>query len=104
MINKIRTIVFSRFKKPNKESFVEKRREICRTCPLNTKNLEKLSFKIKVVKFFSDLYSSITGNKKEDDLGSCSVCGCSIFYKTQEKLESCAAKPAKWRKIYTRKK
>lgn len=102
MINliKLKTIVFSRAqKKPNAGSFVEKRREICKTCPLNTKNLEKVSLKISIIKLFSDLYSYLTGNKKVDVLGSCSVCGCSIFYMTQQKEESCSTTPMKWKKV-----
>lgn len=100
MINKIKIIIFSRFKKPNKESFIEARRKICSTCEYNTKNINKLKFSVRVIKFFSDLYSLVTGNKEVDTLGNCTACEvCSIYYKTAEKVEQCPAKPEKWTRI-----
>lgn len=100
MIRKIRTIIFSRFKKPNEESFIKARRKICASCEYNTKNIENLKFAVKVVKFFSDLYSYITGNKNVDTLGNCTACEiCSIYYKTAEKVEQCPANPTKWNRI-----
>ena len=34
------------------------------------------------------------GRAKEDVLGECGLCGCSIFYKSAEKEENCLA--GKW--------
>ena len=99
MINKIKTIIFSRFKKPNTESFVEMRRGICKKCPLNTKNNASLSLKIRITKYFSDKYSFFTGKKKLDDLGNCSVCGCSIYFMTANSGDSCSSTPKKWTRI-----
>lgn len=100
MINKIKLIIFSRFKKPNENSWVKERREKCAKCKFNTKNIEKLPLAIRVVKFFSDIYSSITGNKEVDTLGNCTACEvCSIYYKTAESVEHCPAKPMRWDSI-----
>jgi hypothetical protein len=105
MISKVKTIIFSRFKKPNKESFVEVRREICAKCEFSTKNIETLKWSVRVVKFFSDFYSFITLSKKVDTLGNCTACEiCSIYYKTAEELEQCPAKPAKWKRVETNNK
>jgi len=93
-MKKIKIILFSRFLKIE-EDWVFKRREVCKHCTYNTLNLEKLSLKQKILKYFSDLYSSITGNRDEDNLGNCSACEmCSIFYKTQTEVEKCPQK--KW--------
>lgn len=96
IIQKIKTIALSRFKKTKDEDYVKERREICRTCPLNTKNQEKVNLKIKLIKFISDLYTFVTFNKKTD-LGSCGheTCGCDIFYKSIEIDEKCPEK--KWK-------
>lgn len=100
MINKIRTIVFSRFQKPNEESFVTARREICAKCEFNTKNLDTITIGTRIVKFFSDAYSWVTGNKEVDVLGNCTACEiCSIYYKTAERVEQCPAKPMRWKKV-----
>lgn len=100
MINKIKIIIFSRFKKPNKEYWVINRRAICAKCNFNTKNIESLPFKTRVIKFLSDKYSYITGNRKIDNLGNCTACEvCSIYYKTAESVEQCPAKPAKWERL-----
>lgn len=100
MIDKIKIIIFSRFKKPNKESWVTDRRAICAKCEFNTKNIEKVSNKDRLIKFFSDAFSSITGNKKIDNLGNCIACAvCSVYYKTAESVEQCPAKPIKWERI-----
>lgn len=97
MINKLRIIIFSRFKKPKIESWVSHRRAICSVCEFNTKNIEKIPIRIKMIKFFSDIYSYMTGNKKVDVLGNCTACSiCSIYYKTAESLEQCPASPKKW--------
>ena len=67
---------------------MEKRRKICQGCPLNTKNQVKLSRKVRVYKFFSDLLDKIMFSK-EKDLGACSICTCPIIYKTKIKEEEC---------------
>lgn len=94
MLKKIKTIVLSRFKKENQEEWVEVRRKICKVCPYNSKNQAKVKFKKRVLIYLSDFYSFITGNKERDNLGNCTLCGCSLFYKTDEKFESCEA--GKW--------
>lgn len=100
MINKIKTIIFSRFKKPNTESFVEERRKICLGCEYNSLNRGRLNAKEIFLKKLSDFYSRITGNKKVDNLGNCTACDiCSIYYKTAEAVEECKANPPKWKRI-----
>jgi hypothetical protein len=44
----------------------------------------------------SDLLSVLTASKKADVLGHCSICGCSVFYKTLVEEESCSDNPKKW--------
>lgn len=88
--NIVLKIIKSRFKKPKKDKEIERLREICKGCNYNTKNLNHISLDKKIIIFFSDLYSYITGNKEEDNLSNCSICGCSIYYKTQEyQFEEC---------------
>jgi hypothetical protein len=97
MINKIKTIIFSRFKKPKETNWIKERRSKCAKCTFNTKNIEKLSIRVRIIKSLSDLYSTITGNRKVDNLGNCTACEiCSIYYKTAESVEYCPAKPKKW--------
>jgi hypothetical protein len=37
---------------------------------------------------------------EKEELGSCTICGCPIFYKTKIKEEECEAEPSKWDSIY----
>lgn len=91
-------IIKSRFLKV-KEKWVYQRRDICKDCPLNSKNLEKLTAKQKILNFFSKLLTKITFAESED-LGECTheECGCDIFFKTQVKEEICHDN--KWKSIY----
>lgn len=90
MISKIKTIIFSRFKKPNTESFVEDRRKICAGCKFNSINSREISLKMKIMRFFSDTLTFVTKAEKVD-LGQCihPNCGCDLYFKTQESLEVC---------------
>lgn len=90
-MKKIITIIFSRFSKPTEqEQEIARKRKICKACIFNTINQEKIPFKKRIIKFFSDLYSRITGNADKDNLGNCSICDmCSIYYKTKYKTEKC---------------
>ena len=79
--------------------WVKERRKVCSTCPLNTKNQTKLSFKVRVYKIYSDLLDKVMFAEKED-LGQCGheECGCNIYFKTRTKEETCPDN--KWRSIY----
>lgn len=88
MLNKIKTIVLSRITKPKTDKWIKDRRNKCNVCPFNTKNMEKVPLKIKIIKALSDFYTWITFNKKTE-LGNCSLCGCDIYYKTETKIEKC---------------
>jgi len=89
MISKIYKILLSRFKKVEEKTFIRERRKKCKGCIYNSKNnTDRISFKIRVVIFLSNLYNDLIGNKTED-LGNCTKCGCDIFYKTQEEDEQC---------------
>lgn len=92
-------IVKSRFRKDNNndiEDWILDRRKQCKVCKYNTKNLHNLPLKKQIVKWFSDFYSFITGNKDKDILGNCSACEmCSIYYKTKEIDEYCPKE--KWK-------
>lgn len=88
---KLLRIIRSRFKKTKEEQWLLDRREACRVCPFNSKNVEKIPWRKKIVIKLSDFYSWVTGNSDEDNLGNCLKCSsCSVFYKTLEKeFESC---------------
>lgn len=90
MISKIFRILLSRFKKVKEDNFISERRHICKSCPYNSNNNKgKISFKVRVIIFFSNLYNDLIGNKEQEDLGNCTKCGCDIFCKTQEEDEKC---------------
>lgn len=76
---------------------MEYKREICKTCEYNTLNLESIPPLKLILKKLSDFYSLITGNSEVDVLGNCSVCGCSVYYKSDSE-EECPKN--KWEKIY----
>lgn len=86
---KLLRIIRSRFKKTKEEQWMLDRREACRVCPFNSKNVEKIPWRKRIIIKLSDFYSWITGNSDEDNLGNCLKCGCSLYYKQQEKTEIC---------------
>lgn len=96
---KIVSIIKSRLKKPQKEKWVEDRRGICDVCPFNTKNQEKLTLKNKIYKKLSDFLTWIMRSENED-LGSCGICGCPIYYLSSESESNCSSTPPKWKSIY----
>lgn len=89
MMKKIWTIIKSRLKKPKTDKEIERKRAICLGCEFNSNNLRKLSAYKLFLASLSDFYSWITGNKEEDNLGVCTVCLCSLYYKTQTNSEKC---------------
>lgn len=86
---KLWTIIKSRFSTPEEDENTLHRRRICKDCPFNSVNTNTIPLKQRVVKYFSDLYSKITRREEEDNLGNCTVCGCSIYYKTAVDFEYC---------------
>lgn len=97
MINKIKTIIFSRIQKPNNEKWVADRRKECYKCEWNTENQKRIPFEKLVIKKLSDSFSWLVGKSQEDNLGNCTACSsCSIFYKSAEKVEDCPK--GKWNK------
>ena len=94
MLSKIKTILLSRIKHNKEEEWIIGRLNTCFECKHNTLNGGIL----KGYRFFlanlSVRYSKLMGRAKEDVLGECSLCGCSIFYKSAEKDEKCVA--GKW--------
>lgn len=83
MIRLIKTVILSRFTKPKEGLEVLRKRKICKGCEYNSLNVEKIELKKKLLIWFSDFYSKVTGNKEEDSLGNCIACSsCSIFYKS----------------------
>lgn len=100
-LSKIRIIILSRIKKTKTDEEVEFKRKQCKTCEYNTLNIEKLPLKKRLIKLLSDFYSLITFNKKVDVLGVCSICLCSLYYKTSEENEECEhPNGSKWKSIY----
>ena len=94
ILNKIKTILLSRIKHNKEEQWIERRREICLKCEHNTLNGGSLIGYRFFLATFSSLFSKLMGRAKEDVLGECGLCGCSIFYKSAEKEENCLA--GKW--------
>lgn len=100
LIHKLKIIIFSRFKKENQQQdWRKKRRETCLGCEYNTLNSGTLVGYRFFLATLSLLFSRITGNKDKDNLGECSICGCSVFYKSLESENDCAHKPSKWEKV-----
>ena len=99
--NTLITIILSRIKKTKTDEVVEFKRKQCKTCEYNTLNIEKLPLKKRLIKLLSDFYSWITFNKKVDVLGNCSICLCSLYYKTLEDNEECEhPSGSRWKSIY----
>ena len=99
MLSKIKTILLSRIKDNKEEQWTRTRRKTCLECNYNTLNGGSL----KGYRFFlaisSYAYSYLMGRVKEDILGVCSICGCSIFYKSESKESDCEHKPSKWESL-----
>lgn len=93
MLSKIKTIPLSRIKHNKEEEWIKRRREICLKCEYNTLNGGILKGYRFFLATFSSLFSKLMGREKEDILGECSVCGCSIYYKS-ESFEDCVK--GKW--------
>lgn len=82
MLSKLKTIIFSRIKKPKDDEEVLRKRSICKNCEYNSINIDKIPFKKLLLKKLSDFYSLIAGKKDEDNLGNCFGCeACSVYYK-----------------------
>ena len=63
---------------------------------IDTINIEKLPLKKRIIKFLSDFYSKIMGKEEVDTLGGCSICGCSVYFKSEIDIEYCPKN--KWKK------
>ena len=119
MIQKIWTIIKSRFTKPKESKEIKRRREICLGCEYNSNNISKLSTyksflaslsafyswitgkektSVELKKALSNLYSKIAGKEEEDSLNECNYCGCSIYYKTMYETVCPHPKGDKWKK------
>ena len=98
-LHKIRTIVLSRKnKKPQTEKWIEERTRICNACPFNTANMEKVSFKQKVIRFLSNTLTLTMTGKFNDSDSECSKCGCTLEFKVVEISEACLDN--RWKSIY----
>ena len=93
MLSKIKTILLSRIKHNKEEEWVVRRLNTCLECNYNTLNGGSLKGYRFFLAIISSAYSKLMGRAKEDVLGECSACGCSIFYKS-ESLEDCVK--GKW--------
>lgn len=88
----IKRILLSRNKKTRKVEQWEKDREKdCFSCKFNTKNMEKITYKQKVYRFFSNLLTIIMTGKKNQDDSECSLCHCTLIYKIPDEEEECEA-------------
>ena len=94
MLSKIKTILLSRIKHNKEEEWIQKRRLTCLECNYNTLNGGSLKGYRFFLAIISSAYSKLMRRAKEDVLNECSLCGCSIFYKSAEKEENCLA--GKW--------
>lgn len=94
----------SRFRKykETEEDFVKERKQICNTCPHNTKNINKLSIKQKCLNLLSNLLTLLmTGKFNENDY-ACNLCHCTLIYKIPEIEETCLDN--RWKSIYIQNK
>ena len=98
LLSKIRIILLSRIKKPKTEGWIEDRRAICNICPHNTKNLNSVSIKQKIVRLFSNVLTFIMTLKLNEDDSECSLCTCTLYYKIKEESETCLDN--RWKSIY----
>ena len=96
ILNKIKTILLSRIKHNKEEEWILDRRRICSECDYNTLNGGSLKGYRYFLAIASYQYSKLMGREKEDILGECSACGCSIYYKS-ESLEDCVK--GKWKTL-----
>lgn len=97
----IAKIVKSRLTKPKKDKEIERKRAICLGCSFNSNNSrKKLSYKFFLI-LLSDFYSWFTGNSKVDNLGNCTICGCSTFYSTIYENEHYCKHPngSQWKRV-----
>lgn len=90
IIWKIKTIILSRFKKPQNQEWVELRRSVCKNCPHNSRKTTILSLKVRLLKYLSDLLTWIT-RAEQEDLGACNLCGCPLYFKTLSEDSECDA-------------
>lgn len=93
---KLLIILLSRFKKTKKEQWIEDRKKECDKCPLNTKNMDKISLKQYVYRLLSNILTLITTGKFNDDDSECSLCQCTLTFKQKEITEKCDNN--KWKK------
>ncbi len=101
LLKKIRIIILSRIKKTKVEKWAKERMKICRDCPYNTKNQEKISTKQKIVRFFSNLLTFITTGRFNEDNSECGICFCTLTYKVTTKQEVCEHPDGdKWKSVY----
>jgi len=95
-MKKLITIIKSRFTKPKEDKETERKRKICKSCEFNSLNARKIKLGKKVLIKLSDFYSWISGKKEEDNLGSCTACGCSIYFKLLMSSEGEDCVKGKW--------
>lgn len=93
---KIIKIIMSRVApKDTEQDWVQKRLEICKTCPFNTDNIAKKSFSDQV-KIKANKFLNLILGKKVTEEATCSLCGCMLIFKAAEEDEECPIK--KWGK------
>lgn len=89
MMNKLIRIIRSKLRNKNniKDDWYYERLEICRTCPLNSKNSDpkEKTIRYKILRLL---------NLNED---FCTVCGCELKAKASEEMEECPE--GKWKQI-----
>ena len=87
-LRKIQTIVNSRKEVPV-EPWVLERRKICHGCEYNSKNFFKVPLKQKIYRFLSNLLTLVMTGKKNKSDDECTVCYCTLYYKTKTEVENC---------------
>ena len=90
-------IFSSRFKENS--NFAKERMKICEVCEFNTKNMQSITLKQKVLNLFSNLVTLVTKGKGNEDESACSICSCTLSFKVLEEVEICDK--GKWKSIYT---
>lgn len=95
-LRKFKRIILSRFKTPPEEKVLNHRLTTCKSCPFNTKNMQKVSLKVTILQELSKFLNFVL-NKKSDDYGTCSVCFCECFWKATDALDKNECPKNKWK-------
>lgn len=86
--NTLKSISISRKEYGNLKDYQLERLKICKKCPHNSDNKNRLTIKEKLLKQLNKLLDFLYGIKVTED-AICTLCGCNLIHKTSQKSENC---------------